>query len=592
MQILCVLTVRTSFRSDHLKVFDTAIALLGHSTIAETHYCSYFMKYPNNIPICLLTHGFLKIASIINIPEVFWMEYMKLVNITFMNIGLWCTYDLVRKYRSRQTGIILLLFLMINPLWYLLGHMYYTSTISLAFSMGAIWLFDKAENQKHLGKGCVMYLLTGMLLGVGFKIRATMIITIIALIIFSVLQGKKGNILKVMTGLLSLLAGVVLIFATYGKQETLYAGFDSSKTGYPAVHWIAMSAQGDGQYNSYDDGLTGALDTKEQRAQAAWKRLKDRICEMGPVGLVNLLKNKMRVTFSDGTDDCQTLFSTMQKTSGVQKYIYGGRGDYLAVYLHGYHSLLMILFLVGIICRIWRKEGDFLDVFAFNICGAYLFYLIWESNHAYSIPFMFMFLIWSADGIRVCFEKYQTICRQKKVFHLVPVIAEIGLVIVFIGIGLYMRCAHIPVREYSVLQDQETTKDFILQTEFAQTFQTDKAFDHVDIWVANWVGEVNDSIYELEILDKQENVVAKGEIVSSKAPCISSYTVFFERVVPETKETYRLQIRLKNPQCDFKTDFLYYQTDAWDMYAEGDLYLSDVVEKVDLAFAVYEEKGS
>ena len=83
-----------------------------------------------------------------------------------------------------------------NPLWYLLGQMYYTSTISLTFSMGAVWLYDKARRQKLLWKKWIQYLLTGALLAVGYEIRATVILTVCSIVMYTVLQigGVKEEI--------------------------------------------------------------------------------------------------------------------------------------------------------------------------------------------------------------------------------------------------------------------------------------------------------------------------------------------------------------------------------------------------------------
>ena len=53
-----------------------------------------------------------------------------------------------------------------------------------------------------------------------------------------------------------------------------------------------------------------------------------------------------------------------------------------------------------------------------------------------------------------------------------------------------------------MLQDQETSDQLTLQTDFAQTFRTGKAFDHLDLWVANWDGGANDSVYDVTILDE------------------------------------------------------------------------------------------
>ena len=110
VQILTVLVLRTSLRQDHLKIFDTAVALLEYPTIAETHFSQYFMKYPNNIPMCIFTYGWLKLASLFGIPESSWMDFMKIINVVFMNLGMWAVFDLIRRHRSKKTALCFLLF--------------------------------------------------------------------------------------------------------------------------------------------------------------------------------------------------------------------------------------------------------------------------------------------------------------------------------------------------------------------------------------------------------------------------------------------------------------------------------------------------
>ena len=588
LQVMMVLTVRTSLRYDHLKIFDTAAALLKRDTIADTHFKYYFMKYPNNIPLCLFTHFFLSAASMLGLPARYWMEYMKLVNLLFMNLGLLSTFSLVCRYRSKRTGLYLLLLLFANPLWYLLGQMYYTSTISLAFSMGAVWLVDTGRRHNILWKKYVLYVLAGSLLAAGYKIRATMIMTAAALFFYTIFERKDRKMSRAVISAAAVLAGAIFVFGAYGQIEKQYAGFDPSKTGYPAIHWVMMSAQGEGQYNSADDAYTGSFATREEQTEADIALLKERLRQMGPRGVLTLCRNKLRVTFSDGTDDYYALFRTMREASWIQKYINGGKSDYLAVYLHSYHVLLMGLVLLALVYRACKGGGDYLDVFAFNIGGAYLFYLVWEADQAYSVPFMLMFALWAADGL-LRLETW--FCKRKEnhpgVRFLLPV-SGVCIAVVFVCVACVMRSVGLPIREYTVLQDQETSQDLTLATEFTQTFQARRAFDHVDLWVANWEGEANDSVYDLTILNESNETVAKGEIIGSTAPCMEPYTVAFDKVTPDRAQTYQIQIRLRNPDCAIKTDFLYYQSGAWDVYTEGALYAPKEIEGVDLAFAVYE----
>lgn len=380
------------------------------------------------------------------------------------------------------------------------------------------------------------------------------------------------------------------MLGAYKTAERHYAGFDPSQTGYPAVHWVMMSAQGEGQYNSADDAYTGSFSTKEERTRADLDRLKERLEQMGPGGLLTLFRNKLRVAFSDGDDDYASLFQTMREASPVQKYINGSRSDYLAVYLHSYHSLLCGLILLALVWRAFRGKRGFLDVIALNVCGAYLFYLIWEVDEAYSIPFMLMLLMLEAAGMEKLDGGFTKAREKLPALRLAPAAAACGLLMIAAGLVWVVSRTGAPVRNYSVLQDQETSKDLLLQTEFSQTFRTGKAFDHIDLWVANWDGAANDSIYELRILDEAGTEVARAQMPGAQMPCIDAYTVAFEKVIPEREQIYTIQVSLSNPDCAVKTDFLYYGTGAWDMYGDGALYAPEEIPNVDLAFAVYEER--
>ena len=109
--------------------------------------------------------------------------------------------------------------------------------------------------------------------------------------------------------------------------------------------------------------------------------------------------------------------------------------------------------------------------------------------------------------------------------------------------------------------------------------------------MANWDGGANDSVYDVTILDESGAAVATGQVIGAEAPCMSPYTIAFDRVQPDHAETYTIQVAIQNPDCAIKTDFLYYQSTC-DLYADGALYTSQEEQKVDLAFAVYSENFS
>lgn len=100
--------------------------------------------------------------------------------------------------------------------------------------------------------------------------------------------------------------------------------------------------------------------------------------------------------------------------------------------------------------------------------------------------------------------------------------------------------------------------------------------------MANWDGAANDSVYDVTVWDESGVAVASGQVIGAEAPCMSAYTIAFDRIVPEQTQTYTIEVTLRNPDCVIRTDFLYYQS-AWDLYADGALYAPEEVENVDLA---------
>ena len=64
----------------------------------------------------------------------------------------------------------------------------------------------------------------------------------------------------------------------------------------------------------------------------------------------------------------------------------------------------MGMVLLALIYRAWKGKPELWDVLIINLCGAYLFYLIWEVDQAYSIPFLLILTALGAEGISLSVE--------------------------------------------------------------------------------------------------------------------------------------------------------------------------------------------
>lgn len=132
-------------------------------------------------------------------------------------------------------------------------------------------------------------------------------------------------------------------------------------------------------------------------------------------------------------------------------------------------------------------------------------------DQAYSIPFLLILTALGAEGISLSVEDASHPERElPQFFGWIPTVSGSILLVEVLAIVLVMKVTGLPVRDYVVLQDQETSDKLTLQTDFSQTFRTEKAFDHLDLWVANWDGGANDSIYNVTIFDESGAAVRQA----------------------------------------------------------------------------------
>jgi len=397
LQIIFVLKLKASLRYDTLKIFDQAISLANGNLLSQEYSSGYFAKYPNNIPLCVITCLLLKIPNFFKISQNYFMLYVQLINVFMIDLSFFFSYRFICKVRKNDLGIIFLLLCMFNPLTYLLSPFYYTHTFSMAFSTGALYFFVCCIQSTSMKTRCIYGFLTGLLISIGFKIRATVIIIPIALLIYLILNAKKIT-KRALCSLGAFIIAVLIGFTSYYSIENNYVKFNYNETGYPAAHWIMLGLQGTGGYNTADDEFTQHFKTKQERSKAAESVIKQRVKKMGSHGLCKLWKKKLKITWSDGTDDFIDNIS-MTKFYGIKNdFISGSNNDLLVTYCHIYHFMLLFFLFVSICSAFFRKPDNLLYLVMLNLLGGIIFHLIWEAGEVYNISFSCSILLLSAEG--------------------------------------------------------------------------------------------------------------------------------------------------------------------------------------------------
>lgn len=588
LQIIFILKMRSSLRYDTVKIFDEAISLLNGNTISPEYSSGYFAKYPNNIPLCIVTCLLLKIPKLFGLNRNMYMLYVQLINVIMMDISFFFSYQLISKIRNKNLGLVFLILCFFNPLTYLIAPFYYTHTFSMAFSTGAIYFFVCCmQERSNIKMRCFYAFLTGLFVSIGFKIRATVIIIPIALFIYLLLNFKILN-KKSLYSIAVCFAAIVLGLSSYQLIERNYVKFDYVESGYPASHWIMLGMQGTGGYNAKDDAYTEAFAGKTERNKACKSVIIQRLKDMGLPGLMKLWKNKLEITWSDGVDDFIDNIS-MTATYGTKNdFISGSRNDILVTYCHIYHFMLLLFLFIYIVLSIVNKPDDLLYIVSLNLLGGIIFHLLWEAGEVYNISFSCSIIVLASEGFTIC-SNYLNSNKKPKIR---PVIISFTTIMALLCIGYVgSKLTKIPYThyEYAMKQDlaePDTTLPLLNDTVLCQTFQTQRAFNTVGIKVRNSLGNENCSSYKFQLLNSNNDILLESNIIGAWAFDKDFYRIEFETIYPNGEEEFKIKI-IPNIVSDvhFLT-FQSYSTGNYDIYHNGVLYKNDVATDEDLTFIV------
>lgn len=588
LQSFFILWMKASLRYDTLKVFDEALSLLNGNVLSPDYSSGYFAKYPNNIPICIATALLLKPAVLLGISINNLMLYIQLINVLFMDISFYFSYKLLVLVRSRLDGVIFLFLVLLNPLTYLIAPFYYTHTFSMAFSTGAIYFFICCLAKDTTMKQRLIHaFLIGLLVSIGFKIRATVFIIPVAMLIYLLLNIKILSKKSIYT-FAAFLTAILVGFGSYYLTQHHYVKFDYNETGYPATHWIMLGLQGSGGYNAADDAYTESFPTKAAREQATEAMILQRATQLKFKGLLHLWRDKLEITWSDGTDDFIDNISMTKDFSIRNDFISGSTNDLLVTYCHIFHFMLLFFLFISTVVALFYKPNYYLLVVFLNLLGGIIFHLIWEAGEVYNISFSCSVLVLAATGLSHSFK----FMEEKRHTKLRPVFISTNIaLVIFCFLYIGSKLTTIPYTHYNYaakqdLAEPDTPKPLLSGT-LDQTFTTTRPFNTIGIKVRNSLGAENCSSYKFQLLNANDEILYKSDILGAWAFDKDYYRIEFDTVLPVGKEEYKIKIIPDIVSDVHNLTFQYYNTGNYDIYQNGVLYQNDIKTNGDLTFMVF-----
>ena len=644
LQFVFVAAAGTGLRYDSLKVVDEALALFSNQGIGENDLGGYFARYSNNYAMTIMTHWIIKLFRGIGVIRADFSNtvlVLQFVNVIFVDLAFAGAWAMLRKYAGVKPGAVFMLYTALNPLSYVWLPFYYTNTCSMAFAVWGAYLLlgaftgkapqDGKEAEKNAerqdGKESLFganlrsavwrCAAAGVLFAVGFEIRATVAIALIAafITIFCFWQARRRRALfEAACCLLALVAALGITEGIYQKIEDHYMTFDESDTEFPLTHWIAMGLSDTGTFSPADEAYTMGFATKEEKKEATVSLIKERASGLGPAGVAKLYLQKLALTFGDGAGGYHSELNISRDYGLLWQVVYGVHRDPLLAVTQIFY-LLSLFGGLGTAVLLWKgwlpKELFFLPLL---LLGSYLFQMLWEAGTIYSIGTMyvngcvtalFLSAVYpfalkrksavtpivsvevTASGTSVggAVKTEMSRSRGDKRKIAAGVLAALCLAGLCLMIRGFFTTNYVEV-SMSVDQFLFEANEYIAVSdgmEISQTFVTEKEFSTIALKVHNIEGEFNDSVYSVCLYDGEGNLIKEQLLQGSEAKDYVFYPLAFENAAGV--KDYEIRIKKLSGANDLV--FLYYDTGHYDVYPEGRLSGLTKGEMADLIFEVY-----
>jgi len=354
----------------------------------------YFAVYPNNHMLYCVIYILYRIEYFItgDISNILPIA----VNIIGLNISYILMYRCAKLIYSPPKALVCAVSgLMFTPI-FTYSPFFYTDSMSMPWLTGSLYLYLRwrriSESSGGRRKALVYLCACGAVLAIAYKLKGSAIIFIPAVTIDLLLRRKcSGGAVK---KLAAKLFPVVILTAAFAvtcaaagavSRSTLKTDVgELEKYRFPLVHWVMMSADGDGGYNLEDFQYTKSYDGYNNKVSADLERLSDKLSSQGVSGFVSHLANKISYTWRDGS----YMAGYYMKCSAFKSSAF-----YVITALLNFTLLFKIL--NGFLGKIKAADDALSESFVLKIMfvGITLFLLIWEARCRYLVSFFMLFAL-------------------------------------------------------------------------------------------------------------------------------------------------------------------------------------------------------
>lgn len=209
---------------------------------------NYFAIYPNNIFLFLIYKIYYKIIfSITGSTDII---YIELLNVAAIFISIIFLYLIAVKLWGAHMGLLTGIICLFFAPFYTYTAYYYTDSFSLPFVTISIYLYLCAVNSKKEISKYLLLIGAGIILALGFKLKATIAIILVAIVIHLFLNQKIRTALIYIGVTIASFIVVLFSYNAAVKQLNIVSEEEAYSYQMPYTHWLMMGLTGDGGFKS------------------------------------------------------------------------------------------------------------------------------------------------------------------------------------------------------------------------------------------------------------------------------------------------------------------------------------------------------
>lgn len=341
---------------------------------------SYFARYNNNIMPAVILGVIFRIGAVGGRLDPYYFAVF--INMLQVLLTMYCMF----KMSKERNGIVgaWLTIIMLALFVPVIGHSksLYTDSMSFCFGVVGAYLLLNSEKMKGKKHYWINSVLSGLMIGIGAAVKMTVLITIIAIFLFSLLEKNKKLFCNTCIAF-----GVALSFIMLCNQYTATLPCEEMRDSYgtPKVsYFMGIGMKGNGGYvdnQEYSASLNTIYGMEEKEA---WSRqyIKQNAYEF--LNKEHILK-KLRYNFANGVLGCDILVQTLENDNILYRLMHYN-GDYYWRYSMVMTAYMYTCYICVIVCAVLmvvnKQKVDFLcGVSMIAMFGIMLYLMLFEANN-------------------------------------------------------------------------------------------------------------------------------------------------------------------------------------------------------------------